>query len=155
MKSDASGKRVVSVAGARPPVAARNRTPGAARPRAPETRDAPHAISGDPAHVEPVVDEPREVLELTLQQTANPVEPPRMDDRWIDDRGIDDMRVQQLHRVVHGGQRVAQLVREDPEKLILAKGFVLQRRLRTLALRKLVDELRVGVREHRVQRLEL
>ncbi len=61
----------------------------------------------------------------------------------------------QLHAVVHRGERVAQLVREDREEIVLALDLLLEQRLRALALGDLGEQLLVRALERAVQLMEL
>src|SRR5690606_34696691 len=84
-----------------------------------------HAARRDSRHIEQVVDEPLQVLELALQQVACP---------W-DLRRRQRRNLQQLDAALHGGERVSEFVSEDGNELVLSPRGLPEQRLRPLAFR--------------------
>ena len=97
-----------------------SRATGAGRSRARAARAATHSPARDPRDVEQVVDEARQVLDWRSSRSRT--QPTRSGSRFG--------ALHQLHAVVDRRERVAQLVRQDREELVLAASASLQQRSR-------------------------
>src|SRR5690606_30839129 len=110
----------------------------------------PFALQLDPSvryagDVEQVVDQPRQMLELTAEQVARPRQ-----------HALEQLRLaQEIDAALHRGEGIAQLVREDRDEFVLAPRRFAEERFRAFALRDLRDELRVRKLERAVQLLQL
>src|SRR5690606_20134547 len=99
----------------------------------------------DARDVEQIVDQPGQVLQLPAQQLARPRQ-----------HALGQLRLtEQIDAALHRRERVAQLVGQDRDELILAARRLAEQRFRSLALGDLRDELRVRELERAVQLLQL
>jgi hypothetical protein len=99
----------------------------------------PEPALGDARDVEQVVDQPHELADLAVDDVAAP----------RDDRGVLGLRAHELDDVADRGQRVAQLVREHRQEVVLAAVGVAQRLLEPHGLgdvgQRAADDARVAL----------